>query len=117
MLQKMLKPASWVMILGLVIVTVVPANERPVTGFQHDIEHFFAFALAGLTFGLAYAQNTRVNLLSAFVFTLVLELSQIPLATRHARLRDFMVDAAAACLGIVIGHLCRKLVKDQAVAA
>jgi len=117
MLQKMLKPASWVMILGLVIVTVVPANERPATGFQHDIEHFLAFALAGLTFGLAYAQSTRVNLLGAFVFTLALELSQIPLATRHARLRDFMVDAAAACLGIVIAHLCRKLIKDQAVAA
>jgi VanZ family protein len=117
MLQKMLKPASWVMILGLVIVTVVPANERPVTGFQHDIEHFLAFALAGLTFGLAYAQSVRVNLLSAFVFTLALELSQIPLATRHARLRDFMVDAAAGCLGIVIAHLWRKLIKDQTVAA
>ena len=117
MLQKMLKPASWVMILGLVIVTVVPANERPATGFQHDIEHFLAFALAGLTFGLAYAQSTRVNLLSAFVFTLALELSQIPLATRHARLRDFMVDAAAACLGIVIVHFWRRWIKDQVVTA
>jgi VanZ family protein len=117
MLQKMLRPASWVIILGLVIVTVVPADERPVTGLQHDIEHFLAFALAGLTFGLAYAQNTRVNLLSAFVFTLALELSQIPLTTRHARPRDFMVDAAAACLGIVIAHFCRKLVKDQPVTA
>ena len=116
-LQKMLKATSWVMILGLVIVTVVPADERPITGLQHDIEHFLAFALAGLTFGFAYAQSLRVNLSSAFVFALALELSQIPLATRHARLRDFMVDAAGACLGIVIAHLCRKLIKDQAVAA
>ena len=45
MLQKMLKAASWVIILGLVIVTVVPADERPVTGLQHDIEHFLAFVL------------------------------------------------------------------------
>jgi VanZ family protein len=117
MLQKMLRAASWVIILGLVIVTVVPANERPVTGLQHDIEHFVAFGLAGLTFGLAYTQSVRVNLLSVFVFTLALELSQILLATRHARLRDFMVDAAAACLGIVIAHLRRKLVKDQTVTA
>ena len=117
MLQKMLRAASWVIILGLVIVTVIPGDERPITGLQHDIEHFVAFGLAGLTFGFAYFQSVRVNLLSAFVFTLVLELSQIPLATRHARLRDFMVDAAAACLGIVIAHLCRKLVKDQTVTA
>src|SRR6516165_12433415 len=116
MLQKMLKPAGLVMILGLVIVTIVPASERPVTGLQHDIEQFLACALAGLTFGLACAQSTRVNLLGAFVFTLALELSQIPLATRHARLRDFMVDAAAACLGIVIAHFWRKLIKDQTVA-
>src|SRR6516165_3163137 len=115
MLQKMLRAASWVIILGLVIVTVIPGDERPITGLQHDIEHFVAFGLAGLTFGFAYFQSVRVNLLSAFVFTLVLELSQIPLATRHARLRDFMVDATAACVGIVIGHLCRKLVKDQVV--
>ena len=117
MLQKMLKSASWVIILGIMIVTVVPADERPITGLQHDIEHFLAFALAGLTFGLAYAQSTRVNLLSAFVFTLALELSQIPLATRHARLRDFMVDATAACVGIVIAHFWRKLIKDQVVTA
>jgi VanZ family protein len=113
----MLKAASWVMILGLVIVTVVPGDERPITGLQHDIEHFLAFALAGLTFGFAYAQSLRVNLSSAFVFALALELSQIPLATRHARLRDFIVDAAGACLGIVIAHLCRKTIKDPAVAA
>ena len=117
MLQRMLKAASWVIILGLVIVTVVPADERPITGLRHSVEHFVAFALAGLTFGFAYAQSVRVNLFSAFVFTLALELSQIPLATRHARLRDFMIDAAAACLGIVIAHFCRKLVKDQAVTA
>ena len=117
MLQKMLKAASWVIILGLVIATVVPADERPVTRLQHDIEHFLAFALAGLTFGFAYAQSLRVNLSSALVFALALELSQIPLATRHARLRDFVVDAAGACLGLVIAHLYRKWVKDQTVTA
>jgi len=117
MLQKMLKAASWVMIAGLVIATVVPASERPVTGLQHDVEHFLSFAATGLTFGFAYAQNLRVNLFSAVVFSLALELSQIPLATRHARLGDFIVNAAASCLGIVIAHLCRKLIKDRAVSA
>jgi VanZ family protein len=117
MLQKMLKAASWFIIFSLVIVTIVPSDERPVTGLHHVIEHFLAFALAGLTFGFAYAQSLRTNVLSAIVFTLALELSQIPLATRHARLRDFMVDAAAACLGLGIAHLYRKLMAGRAVAA
>jgi VanZ family protein len=117
MLQKLLKAASWVIILGLVIATVVPADERPITGLQHHFEHFLAFALAGLTSGFAYTQSLRVNLLSASLFALALELSQIPLATRHARIGDFIVDAAASCLGIAIAHLCRKFTKDQAVTA
>ncbi len=110
MFVKILKAASWLIILGLLIVTVVPAAERPVTDLYHDFEHFLAFGLAGATFGLAYAWRLHLNLLSAVVFALVLELSQIPLATRHARFEDFVVDAAAACLGIMLAHWCRKLI-------
>jgi VanZ family protein len=111
MIENILKAANWLIIVGLVIVTIVPANERPITGLQHDLEHFSAFALAGLLFGLAYAGHLRAWLLSAVVFSLALELSQIPLPTRHARLEDFVVDAAGACLGIVVAHACRKLTK------
>jgi VanZ family protein len=113
MMEKVLKAASWLAIVGLVIVTIVPANERPVSGLQHDLEHFSAFGLAGLMFGLAYAGHLRALLLSAIVFALALELSQIPLATRHARFEDFVVDAAGACLGIVVAHVCRKLTKNR----
>ncbi len=117
MIEKTLKPASWLIILGLVIVTIVPADERPVTALEHDWEHFAAFGLAGLMFGLAYAGHLSVLCLSAIVFTLALELSQIPLATRHARAEDFVVDAVGACLGIVVAHTFRTLRKNRAVAA
>jgi predicted membrane protein len=117
MIEKTLKTASWLIILGLVILTIVPADERPVSGLEHDWEHFVAFGLAGLTFGLAYAGHLGARCLSAVVFTLLLELSQIPLATRHARVEDFFVDAAGACLGIVVAHAFRKLTKNGAAAA
>src|SRR5271156_3415318 len=48
MIENILKAASWLVAIGLGIVTIVPANERPVTGIQHDLEHFSAFGLAGL---------------------------------------------------------------------
>jgi VanZ family protein len=117
MMEKTLKAISWLIILGLVIVTIVPADERPVTGLEHDLEHFVAFALAGLTFGLAYAGHLGARCVSAIVFTLALELSQIPLASRHARVEDFVVDAVGACLGIVIAYALRKLAKNRAPAA
>lgn len=101
---KILRVISWLIIFGLVILTIVPAKDRPVTDLQHDVEHFLAFLLAGTTFGLAYARSLGVNFLRAIMFALVLELSQIPLTTRHARVEDFVVDAVAACLGIAIVH-------------
>jgi VanZ family protein len=111
MVAILLKVISWVLIIGLVIITVIPANERPDTGLQHGIEHFAAFALTGLVFGSAYAWQLRTLLLSAMVFALLLELSQIPLATRHARLEDFIVDAAGACLAILFARFIRRLAR------
>ena len=116
MMEKILKVATWLTIVGLVVMTIVPANERPVSGLQHDLEHFSAFGLAGLMFGFAYAGHLRALSLSAIGFALALELSQIPLPTRHARLEDFIVDAAGACLGILVAHACRKFTKNRAVA-
>jgi VanZ family protein len=117
MIEKTIKAASWLIILSLAILTVVPADERPVSGLGHDWEHFIAFGLAGLLFGLAYAEHFRVLYLSAIAFTLALELSQIPLATRHASVEDFVVDAAGACLGIVVAHAFRKLTKGRTAPA
>ena len=68
MLAKIFKPISWLTILGLVIVTVVPA--RPVTGPRDALEHFLAFGLTGMIFGLAYARRLPAVLLSAIVFRL-----------------------------------------------
>jgi GNAT superfamily N-acetyltransferase len=113
MIENILKAASWLVAIGLVIVTIVPANERPVTGIQHDLEHFSAFGLAGLLFGLAYFRHLRALFFGAVIFALVLELSQIPLSTRHARLADFVVDAVAACLGIIVAHVCREFMKNR----
>jgi VanZ family protein len=116
MFVKILRAASWVIILGIIVATVVPADARPVTGVQHELEHFLAFSLAGTTFGLAYAWRLHLNLLSAVVFALALELSQIPLPTRHARFEDFVVGALAACLGIVLAHWCRKVTELWSIA-
>ena len=109
MRMKILKVANWLIVFGLVIATIVPAGERPVTNLQHDIEHLLTFGLTGTVFGFNYPRQLGASLFIAVVFALVLELSQIPLETRHARLEDFLVDAMAGCLGILIAYGCRKL--------
>ena len=93
------------------MVTVVPASERPVTGVEHDYEHFLAFCLVGFVFAVAYRWRPTTLLLSAIGYTLALELMQIPLPTRHARLEDFLTDAAASCVGIVLALLSVRILR------
>jgi VanZ family protein len=106
-LIKALKAVNWLAIISIVVLTIIPADGRPVTGLQSSQEHLLAFGFTGLTFGFAYPTHPRANLLSAVGFTFLLELGQIPLPTRHARLEDFIVDACAACLGILMACACR----------
>jgi VanZ family protein len=87
------------------VLTIVPASDRPVTGVQHDFEHFGAFLLPGALIGLSFVSKTRFLLLAAFTYALVLECIQIPLPMRHARLEDFVVDFIALCAGILIARL------------
>lgn len=116
MVEKLFKAAVWFSLLGLAVLTLIPADERPVSGFQHDLEHLIAFGPAGFLLGLAYAGRFRWLYPGALAFALVLELSQIPLPSRHARVSDLIVDAVAACLGLAAAQflqISRKTVSHE----
>jgi VanZ family protein len=89
----------------LILLTVVPAADRPETGIEHNLEHFGAFLLAGLLFAVGFEVRTRTMLLMSLVFAAMIECMQIPLPTRHARLGDFVVDAAGIWVGILLARL------------
>jgi len=111
----MLKILAWLVVLGLVIVSVVPAVDRPETGLQHDLEHFLAFGFAGLIVALAYPHRLIPMTLAAVIYALALEIIQIPLATRHARLEDFAVDALGGCAAIFLVFLVRMSLRNKQI--
>ena len=113
MTERFFKAAAWSYLFALLILTVIPADERPVLGFRHELEHFIAFAPAGILFGVSFAGRTTWLYPGALAFTLLLELSQIALPSRHARISDFVIDAAAACLGLAVAQLFEKTTKDD----
>ena len=92
---------AWIGILTITVLSVVPAVDRPVTGIGPRFEHFIAFALVATAFAIGYRLSLLRLLLSAFLFYGGIELLQVPLPTRHARVSDFVVDFVAA--GIAIG--------------
>jgi VanZ family protein len=112
---------AWIAICGVVILTVVPANDRPNFAewwlderIEHLVEHFSAFALVAAAFTIGYYRlPLHQLLLLALFFSAGLELLQIPLPTRHARVSDFVVDFAALCITIVVVRLTTKTSVEQ----
>jgi VanZ family protein len=100
--------AAWLLAGCLLALTVVPASERPSTGVPHSLEHILAFLLLGTLFALGYSNHLLRLLAGTFAFTLLLELSQVPLPTRHARLSDFLYDSLATWIGIALIYLLPK---------
>jgi hypothetical protein len=90
----------WFGILAIVVLSVVPSSLRPVTGLGHQFEHFVAFALVAGTFAIGYRLPLMKLLVLAFLFCGGIELLELPLATRHARVSDFVIDFFASCLAI-----------------
>lgn len=93
---------TWVGALAIVVLSVVPAVDRPVTGGGQSLEHFAAFALAAGVFAIGYRLSLARQLFFALFFCGGVELLQIPLPTRHARMSDFVIDLVAAWFAIAV---------------
>ena len=100
---------AWIGLLLIVVLSVVPAADRPVTEFRPEFEHFAAFALVGGAFALGYDLSWGRLMLLALFFCGGIELLQVPLPTRHARVSDFVINSLAACFAIGLVHVGKKL--------
>jgi hypothetical protein len=94
--------SAWIGALAIVILSVVPASDRPVTGAGHSFEHLAAFGLVAAAFTIGYRLSLMRRLLIALLFCGGVELLQVPLPTRHARICDFIIDLIASIAVIVL---------------
>jgi VanZ family protein len=97
-----LKFLAWLLAAAVTFATLGPPRFRPHSDFGQNGEHALAFILVGLAFGLAYPRHRLLNAAIAVVMIGTLEILQLWMPGRHARLLDFVVDAAAACAGLAI---------------
>jgi hypothetical protein len=100
---------AWIGIIGIIVLSVVPADERPTPGedylgafYGHLITHAGAFALVAAAFAIAYRFSLLRLLTLALLFCGGIEALQIPLPTRHARVSDFLIDFAAAAVAMTL---------------
>ena len=102
MLTKAARIVAWLFIAAAIFLTIGPQKFRPYTGIEHELEHFLAFAVVGLAFGLGYPGRGLVLAMLGIAIAGVLETAQLWVPHRHAYFRDFLVNGSAACTGIAL---------------
>jgi VanZ family protein len=104
MVQRVSIIAGWLALAFIVYATLSPIQDRPVMAGP-QLEHFAAFALVGLAFGLAYPN--RLLFIVAIVVGSALGLEALQLLTpdRHGRVLDALMKAAGGVCGIGAGQL------------
>jgi VanZ family protein len=97
--------AAWLLTIAIIVLSLVPPSLRPETAVPHDFEHFSIFFAAGIAFGVGYSRRVYLVTVMLVIFAGAIELAQIIVPGRHARLSDFTVDALSACVGAAVAAL------------
>jgi VanZ family protein len=104
-MRRVVQATGWVLLFTIVVVSVVPPELRPETILPHMLEHSAIYFLAGSALGLSYLTNLVAWLVGLSGFALVIEIAQLWIPGRHARMYDFVIDAFAICLGLGVGRM------------
>jgi VanZ family protein len=75
------------------ILSLVPPSLRPETGAPQSVEHFTVYAAIGFAFGLGYKHRHDLLAITLVIFSGSIEIAQLFVPGRHARLSDFIIDA------------------------
>jgi VanZ family protein len=100
-LMQSARIVAWSLVAAIVVLSVVPPAFRPVTAAPHGFEHFLIYWAAGLAFGLGYERKHGLLAILLFIFCGSVEVVQLFVPGRHARLSDFIVDAGAMWTGLI----------------
>ncbi|MEA2987433.1 MAG: hypothetical protein QOG83_144 [Alphaproteobacteria bacterium] len=109
MTAKVARVAGWFLVAAVVVLTLAPPGLRPGTGVEHHLEHLLAFALVGLMFGLGYPDRRLAVIVLGLTMIAVLEVLQLWVPGRHARVSDFLMNSVGVLLGVAVATLLRRM--------
>ena len=102
-MRRIYQITGWVLLFVIAVLSFVPPNSRPDTGAPHSLEHLALFVPTGLAFALGYAPRYMLQLFGLIAYAVVIELSQLWVPGRHARLSDLIINALGLCIGVGFG--------------
>ena len=94
---------AWLLLAGLVFVTLSPISLRPISPLPTQLERSLALAAIGFVFALGYPRRILFVALLVLGATVVLELLQLVSPSRHGRLIDVVVKLIGGSFGLFCG--------------
>lgn len=104
-----LRILAWLLLGGLIFVTLSPINLRPISPLPTQMERAIALAVVGFVFALAYPRHLLVVAILVLGATALLELMQLLQPSRHGRVVDVTVKLVGAIAGLGAGWLLTRL--------
>jgi len=115
MLIKAARIIAWLLIAAAIVLSIGPHSFRPYTGIEHELEHFLAFAIVGLAFGLGYPGRGLTLAMTGIAIAGALETAQLWVPHRHAYFSDFLVNGSAICIGIAVAAFLNWIIRRYAI--
>jgi VanZ family protein len=99
-MRRIFQITGWLLASAITVLSLVPPQYRPVTAAAHNVEHLAIFLSVGIAFGAGYPDRPWAVAIGLASFNGAIEIAQLWVPGRHARLIDFLVDITAACIGV-----------------
>lgn len=112
-MHKVVQVAAWLLAAAIVGLSLLPPATRPVTGTGQSFEHATIFLSLGVAYSIGYSHRAWRLVVGLLTFAAVVELLQLLVPGRHARLSDFLIDGTASCLGIGLSQLALRLSRHR----
>jgi hypothetical protein len=95
---------AWLLLAGIIAVTVSPIGWRPDLGDGPNVDRAVGFLVMGFFFGAGYGRHWVTILIAVILGAFAIEALQLLTPDRHARLLDAVVKAVGGGLGFLAGR-------------
>lgn len=103
--STLLRILAWMLLVGLVVVTVGPISLRPISPLPTQVERALALLVIGFVFALAYPRHIVIVAVLVLGTTVLLEFLQVLEPSRHGRIVDAAVKLLGGAVGLAFGML------------
>jgi VanZ family protein len=107
LVQRLARLTGGVAVLGIIVLSVIPGELRPQSGFPSIAEHFIFYLGGAGLLALGYEKwvSAGVVALVLSLAAVILELAQLVIPHRDANLLDVLMSAAGAIIGAGLARL------------